>query len=73
MSFWINLAVIKEVAIFLGTLNVELIEVLKNTLTGGKYNKAAINAQSAALSTAQPEMASQVDDFSAWLVGEIKG
>jgi lipoate-protein ligase A len=66
-------AVIAEVVIFSDALNVELIEVLKEALTGVKYNQEAISAKLAALSEAQPEMASQIADFSAWLVGEIKG
>ena len=66
-------AVITEVVIFSDALNVELIEVLKEALTGVKYNKEAISTKLAALSEAQPEMAAQIADFSAWLVGEIKG
>ncbi|CAM4194067.1 lipoate--protein ligase [Psychrobacter arenosus] len=66
-------AVITEVVIFSDALNVELIEVLKEALTGVKYNQEAINAKLAALSEAQPEMAAQIADFSAWLAGEIKG
>ncbi|MFC6204242.1 lipoate--protein ligase [Psychrobacter urativorans] len=66
-------AVIAEAVIFSDALNVELIEALKESLTGVKYNKDTIGAKLAALSEAQPEMASQVTDFSAWLVGAITG
>lgn len=66
-------AVITEVVIFSDALNVELIEVLKEALTGVKYNQEAIAANLATLSEAQPEMAAQIADFSAWLVSEIKG
>jgi lipoate-protein ligase A len=66
-------AVIAEVVIFSDALNVELIEDLKEGLTEVKYNKEAISTKLAALSEAQPEMAAQIADFSAWLVGEIKG
>jgi len=66
-------AVIAEVVIFSDALNVELIEDLKQALTEVKYNKEAISAKLATLSEAQPEMAAQIADFSAWLVGEIKG
>ena len=66
-------AEITEVVIFSDALNVELIEVLRKALTGVKYNKKAINAKLATLSEAQPEMAEQITDFSAWLVDEIKG
>ena len=66
-------AVITEVVIFSDALNVELIEALKESLTEVKYNKEAISAKLAALSDVQPEMASQVTDFSAWLVGAITG
>ena len=66
-------AVIEDVVIFSDALNVELIDTLKEALTGVKYNKEAISTKLAALSEAQTEMASQVADFSAWLVGAIKG
>ncbi|MDO5770164.1 MAG: lipoate protein ligase C-terminal domain-containing protein, partial [Psychrobacter sp.] len=66
-------AVIEEAVIFSDALNVELIDALKEALTGVKYNKEAISAKLSALSEARPEMASQVADFSGWLVGAIKG
>ena len=66
-------AVIAEVVIFSDALNVELIELLKETLTGVKYNKSEIKNALAELAKAQPELAAQVSDFEGWLVGEMEG
>ncbi|MDN5620007.1 MAG: lipoate--protein ligase [Psychrobacter sp.] len=66
-------AVIAEVVIFSDALNVELIELLKETLTGIKYNKHEIKNALAELVNAQPELAAQVSDFEKWLVGEMEG
>jgi len=66
-------AVIEEVVIFSDALNVELIDLLKETLTGVKYNKKEIKNALDNLANAQPELAAQVNDFSGWLVGEMEG
>ena len=65
-------AEIADVVIFSDALNVELIEALKEALTEVKYNKDAIGAKLAILSETNPEMAPQIDEFAAWLLGEIK-
>lgn len=65
-------AVIKEVVIFSDALNVELIDALRDALTEIRYTKADIKAKLNTLSEAQPELAEQINDFSTWLVGEIK-
>lgn len=66
-------AMITEVVIFSDALNVELIDLLKNTLTGVKYNKPEIKNKLDDLAKAQPELAAQMDDFEKWLVGEMEG
>ncbi|MGP4715911.1 lipoate--protein ligase [Psychrobacter sp. T6-6] len=64
-------AVIAEVVIFSDALNVELIDLLKETLTGVKYNKSEIKDTLAELANSQPELAAQVGDFEKWLVAEM--
>ncbi len=64
-------AMITEVVIFSDALNVELIDLLKKTLTGIKYNKPEIKNKLDELAKAQPELAAQVGDFEKWLVGEM--
>lgn len=66
-------AMITEVVIFSDALNVELIDLLKKTLTGVKYNKPEIKNKLDDLAIAQPELATQVSDFEKWLVGEMEG
>ena len=66
-------AVITEVVIFSDALNIELIDLLKETLTGVKYNKHEINAKLAELGKAHPELAAQIDDVSEWLTSEMEG
>jgi len=66
-------AVITEVVIFSDALNVELIDLLKETLMGVKYNKKEIQDALAELAKMQPELAAQVSDFEGWLVGEMEG
>ncbi|MEL0620199.1 lipoate--protein ligase [Psychrobacter proteolyticus] len=66
-------AMITEVVIFSDALNVELIDLLKNTLIGVKYNKLEIKNKLDDLTKAQPELAAQVSDFEKWLVGEMEG
>ena len=65
-------AVIEEVVIFSDALNVELIDLLKDTLTGIKYNKNDVRATLDELKKAQPDLAAQVDDFCGWLIGEME-
>ena len=66
-------AVITEVVIFSDALNVELIEALKASLTGVKYNKHEVQTNLHKLSEAQSDLAAQIDDFSKWLVAEMEG
>ncbi|WP_394124558.1 lipoate--protein ligase [Psychrobacter nivimaris] len=66
-------AMITEVVIFSDALNVELIDLLKETLTGIRYNKKEIQAKLDELAKAQPELAAQVSDFEKWLVSEMEG
>ncbi|MGE6244636.1 lipoate--protein ligase [Psychrobacter proteolyticus] len=66
-------AMITEVVIFSDALNVELIDLLKKTLTGVKYNKPEIKNKLDDLTKAQPELAAQISDFEQWLVGEMEG
>ena len=66
-------ALIVAVVIFSDALNIELIDLLKETLTGIKYDKDDIKAQLDDLKQAQPELAPQVDDFGKWLASEIEG
>tara|TARA_B100001179_G_scaffold206545_1_gene170522 strand:- start:2418 stop:3452 length:1035 start_codon:yes stop_codon:yes gene_type:complete len=66
-------AVITDVVIFSDALNVELIDLLKQTLTGTKYNRSEVKAKLAELAQAHDELATQVNDFEQWLVSEMKG
>lgn len=66
-------AVVDKVVIFSDALNVELIDTLKEALTGVKYNQQDIKASLDGLKDAQPDWSGQIDDFSGWLIGEIKG
>jgi len=68
----VNQAVIEQVIIFSDALNVELIDLLKDTLTGIKYNKNDVRAKLDELKKAQPDLAAQVDDFCGWLIGEME-
>ena len=65
-------AVIEEVVIFSDALNVELIDLLKQTLTGVKYNRYEVQAKLDKLTLAQPKLVAQVDDFCKWLVGKME-
>ncbi|MGP5439750.1 lipoate--protein ligase [Psychrobacter faecalis] len=66
-------AVISEVVIFSDALNVELIDLLKDALTGVKYNRRDIKANFDELSKAHAELAAQIDDVSEWLTSEMEG
>lgn len=66
-------AVIRDVVIFSDALNVELIDLLKDTLTGIKYDKHEIKAKFDELCKAHPELAVQIDDVSKWLTSEMEG
>ena len=66
-------AMITEVVIFSDALNFELIDLLKEALTGVKYNKKEIQDKLDELAKAQPELAAQISDFEQWLVGEMEG
>ena len=65
-------AVIEEVVIFSDALNVELIDLLKETLTDIKYDKSDITAKLDQLAKAQPELVAQINDFEQWLIGEMQ-
>ncbi|MBU5616901.1 lipoate--protein ligase [Psychrobacter sp. TAE2020] len=65
-------AVMQQVVIFSDALNVELIDSLKDTLTGIKYNKNDIKANLNELKQRQPDLADQIDDFCGWLISEIE-
>ncbi len=66
-------AVIQEVVIFSDALNVELIDLLKETLTGIKYNRSEVKAKLAELSKAHADLKAQINEVSAWLLGEMEG
>lgn len=66
-------AVITEVVIFSDALNVELIELLKETLTDIKYNRNEVKAKLGKLAKAHAELAAQVSDVSEWLLSEMEG
>ena len=66
-------AVITDVVIFSDALNVELIDLLKQTLTVTKYNRSEVKAKLAELAQAHDELATQVNDFEQWLVSEMEG
>ncbi|MBO1531430.1 lipoate--protein ligase [Psychrobacter sp. F1192] len=66
-------ALITDVVIFSDALNVELIDLLKQTLTDIKYNRGEIKAKLAELGKAHPDLAAQIDDVSEWLLGEMEG
>nr|WP_299037047.1 lipoate--protein ligase [uncultured Psychrobacter sp.] len=66
-------AVINDVVIFSDALNVDLIDLLKQTLTGTKYNRSEVKAKLAELAQAHDELAAQVGDMSEWLLGEMEG
>ena len=68
----IKQAVISEVVIFSDALNVELIELLKETLTGIKYDKHEIQAKLDNLQTAHSDLAAQINDFEQWLIEEME-
>ena len=65
-------AMIEQVVIFSDALNVELIDILKESLTGIKYNKKDVKVTLDSLKLAQPDLAAQINDFEMWLVGEIE-
>ena len=65
-------AMIAEVVIFSDALNVELIDLLKNTLTGIKYDKHEIQAKLDTLQTAHSNLAAHINDFEQWLIKEME-
>jgi len=66
-------AIIREVVIFSDALNIELIDLLKDTLTGIKYSKPEIKNKLDELANSQPALAAQISDFEKWLAGEMEG
>ena len=65
-------AVITDVVIFSDALNVELIDLLKHTLTEVKYDKNEIKTKLAELRQANPDLAAQINEVSVWLIGEME-
>ena len=53
--------VIRKVVIFSDALNVKLIELLKESLTGVKYNEEAIKDRLNDLGKVNPDLAGQVE------------
>nr|WP_274903160.1 lipoate protein ligase C-terminal domain-containing protein [Psychrobacter sp. DAB_AL62B] len=66
-------AVINEVVIFSDALNVELIDLLKNTLTDIKYNRNEGKDKLDELGKAHANLVAQIDDVSGWLLREMEG
>lgn len=73
MHLDVKQAIITEVVIFSDALNVELIDLLQQTLAGVKYNKDDIKARFDELSQGHSELTAQIDDVSKWLIGEMEG
>ena len=73
MHLDVKQAVITDVVIFSDALNVELIDLLQQTLASVKYNKDDIKARFNKLSQEYPELTAQVDDVSKWLISEMEG
>ena len=73
MHLDVKQAVITDAVIFSDALNVELIDLLKETLIGIKYNKEDIKAKFDNLSQGRPELATQVDGVCNWLMSEMEG
>lgn len=66
-------AVIEEVVIFSDALNVELIDLLKETLTDIKYNRHEVKAHLDELGKAHADLKAQIDDFCIWLLDRMEG
>ena len=66
-------ALISEVVIFSDALNVELIDLLKESLTDIKYNKESIKTKLNELANTHAELAAQIDDVSKWLSEQMEG
>ncbi|MGP9558299.1 lipoate--protein ligase [Psychrobacter sp. AOP7-A1-24] len=66
-------AIIREVVIFSDALNIELIDLLKDTLTGVKYSKPEITNKLDELANSQPALAAQISNFEKWLISEMEG
>lgn len=73
MHLDVKQAVITDVVIFSDALNVELIDLLQQTLAGVKYDKDNIKARFDELNQRYPELTAQIDDVSKWLTGEMEG
>lgn len=73
MHLDVKQAVITDVVIFSDALNVELIDLLQQTLAGVKYNKDDIKARFNELIQGNPELTAQIDDVSKWLISEMEG
>lgn len=73
MHLDVKQAVISDVVIFSDALTVELIDLLKDVLTGIKYNKDNIKTRLDELSRANTELAAQIDDVSRWLIDVLEG
>jgi lipoate-protein ligase A len=73
MHLDVKQAIITDVVIFSDALNVELIDLLQQTLAGVKYNKDDIKARFDELSQRHSELTAQIDDVSKWLISEMEG
>lgn len=73
MHLDVKQAIITDVVIFSDALNVELIDLLQQTLAGVKYNKDDIKARFNELIQGNPELTAQIDDVSKWLISEMEG
>ena len=66
-------AVISEVVIFSDALNIELIDLLKESLTDVKYSKVDIKTKLDELSKVHLELVAQIDDVFKWLIEQMEG
>lgn len=73
MHLDVKQAVITDVVIFSDALNVELIDLLQQTLADVKYNKDDIKVRFNELIQGYPELTAQIDDVSKWLISEMEG
>ncbi len=65
-------AVITDVVIFSDALNVELIDLLKETLTDIRYDRNEVKAKLTELGKTHSDLATQVDEVSEWLISEME-
>ncbi|MGP4973856.1 lipoate--protein ligase [Psychrobacter alimentarius] len=73
MHLDVKQAIITDAVIFSDALTLELIDLLKDALTGIKYSKDNIKTGLDELSQANTELAAQIDDVSRWLIDVLEG